>query len=167
MAATWTVRCRSCGLNEYVERYHRHPEAKAADQNGNPAGPETIGLLGRLRVRSRKLARIGKEVDRLDEDEGAALEPEQPIEYERDDLAEDIAYLAHVSAGGDGARSRTDGARMAQDPRRPPLAPCDHGAKDPTGGRATTVRLREIKALEGPSPCAGYLRRLLKFRSPH
>jgi hypothetical protein len=36
----------------------------------------------------------GKEVDRLDEEEGAALEPEQPVEYERDDLAEDIAYLA-------------------------------------------------------------------------
>jgi hypothetical protein len=28
------------------------------------------------------------------EDEGAALEPEQPIEYERDNLAEDIEYLA-------------------------------------------------------------------------
>jgi hypothetical protein len=40
------------------------------------------------------LARIGKEVDRLDEEEGAALEPEQPMEYERDDLAEDIEYLA-------------------------------------------------------------------------
>jgi hypothetical protein len=45
-------------------------------------------------VQSKKLARIGKEVDRLDEDEGATLEPEQPVEYERDDLAEDIAYLA-------------------------------------------------------------------------
>jgi hypothetical protein len=81
-------------LADYVENYQRHPEAKAADRDGNPAGPETVGLLGRLRVRSRKLARIGKEVDRLDEYDGAALEPEQPIEYERDDLASDIAYLA-------------------------------------------------------------------------
>ena len=40
------------------------------------------------------LARIGEEVDRLKEDEGASLEPDQPIEYERDDLAEDIEYLA-------------------------------------------------------------------------
>jgi hypothetical protein len=47
-----------------------------------------------VRVRSGKFARIAKEVDRLDEDEGAALEPEQPIEYERDDLAKDIEYLA-------------------------------------------------------------------------
>jgi hypothetical protein len=81
-------------LNEYIELYHRHPEAKAADQNGNPGGSDTVGLLGRLRVRSEKLVRIGKEVDRLDQDEGASLEPDQPVEYERDDLAEDIEYLA-------------------------------------------------------------------------
>jgi hypothetical protein len=79
---------------DYVDDYQRHPEAKAADRDGNPAGPEAIGLLRRLRVRSKKLARIGKELDRLDEEEGAALGPEQPIEYERDDLAEDIEYLA-------------------------------------------------------------------------
>jgi hypothetical protein len=81
-------------LNEYIELYHRHPEAKAADQNGNPAGPDTVGLLGRLRVRSEKLVRIGKEVDRLDQDDGASLGPDQPVEYERDDLAADIEYLA-------------------------------------------------------------------------
>jgi hypothetical protein len=81
-------------LEDYIDDYQRHPEAKAADREGDPAGPETIGLLGRLRVRSKRLARIGKEVDRLDEEEGAALEPEQPVEYERDDLAEDIEYLA-------------------------------------------------------------------------
>ncbi|MFZ0574589.1 MAG: hypothetical protein WA428_01790 [Candidatus Cybelea sp.] len=81
-------------MNEYIELYHRHPEAKAADQNGNPAGPDTVGLLGRLPVRSEKLVRIGKEVDRVDQDEGASLEPERPVEYERDDLAADIEYLA-------------------------------------------------------------------------
>lgn len=81
-------------LADYVANYQRHPEAKAADRFGNPAGSDTIGLLRRLAVRSRKLARIGKEIDRLDEDEGAALEPEQPIEYERDELAEHIDYLA-------------------------------------------------------------------------
>jgi hypothetical protein len=41
-----------------------------------------------------KLGRIGKEIDRLDEDEGAALKPDLPVEYERDDLTEDIEYLA-------------------------------------------------------------------------
>lgn len=30
-------------------------------------------------------------------EEGAALEPERPIEYVVDDLAEDIAYLAQLS----------------------------------------------------------------------
>ncbi|MGA8575271.1 MAG: hypothetical protein WB609_06200 [Candidatus Cybelea sp.] len=81
-------------LNEYIEQYHQHPEAKAADRDGNRAGPDTVGLLGRLPMRSRKLARIGKEVDRLDEDEGTSLEPDRPTEYERDDLAGDIACLA-------------------------------------------------------------------------
>src|SRR5579863_10153818 len=81
-------------LADYIDSYQNHPEAKAADRHGKPAGPDTIGLLYRLGVRSRKLARIGKEVDRLDEDEGAALKPELPVEYVRDDLAEDIAYLA-------------------------------------------------------------------------
>ena len=33
-------------------------------------------------------------VKRSDEDEGASLEPELPIVYERNDLADDIAYLA-------------------------------------------------------------------------
>jgi hypothetical protein len=81
-------------LDEYIELYHQHPEAKAADQNGNPAGSDTVGLLRRLRVRTEKLVRIGKEIDRLDQDEGASLEPDQPVEYERDGLAEEIDYLA-------------------------------------------------------------------------
>lgn len=81
-------------LSEYVDQYHRHPEAKAADWQGNAAGPDTIGLLGRLRLKSGRLARIGKEIDRLDQDEGAAIRIEQPQEYPREELAEDIAYLA-------------------------------------------------------------------------
>ena len=81
-------------LQDYIEGYHRHPEAKAADRDGNPARADTTGLLGRLRVRSGKPARIGKEIDRLDQDEGASLEPDQPVEYECDDLADEIAYLA-------------------------------------------------------------------------
>ncbi|HEY5256825.1 MAG TPA: hypothetical protein VIJ12_00440 [Candidatus Baltobacteraceae bacterium] len=81
-------------MNEYLEQYRRHPEAKAADANGNPAGEETVGVLGRLEVRSGEPARIGKEIDRLDQDEGATLDGEAPIEYERDQLADDIALLA-------------------------------------------------------------------------
>jgi hypothetical protein len=84
-------------LADYAEGYQKHPEAKAADQDGNPGGTDTIGLLGRLPVRSKRLARIGKEVDRLDEDEGSSLEQELPIEYERNDLADDIVYLAQFA----------------------------------------------------------------------
>jgi hypothetical protein len=92
--ATWNVAADEYFVGAYGN-YQQHPEAKAADSRGEPAGTETIGLLGRLRVQQRgKLVRIGKEVDRLDEDQGAALKPDLPIEYERDDLAEDIEYLA-------------------------------------------------------------------------
>ncbi len=81
-------------LREYVFDYQMHPEAKAADANGNPAGPGTVGLLRRLPLQSKRLIRIGKEVDRLGGDDGATLEPDQPVEYEHDQLAEDIDYLA-------------------------------------------------------------------------
>jgi hypothetical protein len=123
-------------LNEYIELYHRHPEVKAADQNGNPAGSDTVGLLGRLRVRSEKLVRIGKEVDRLDQDEGASLEPDQPIKYEHDDLAADIEYLAQLPQ-----------AATARD-----LGLTERGwrkiIKTLPNSKATTVeRIREIAAL--------------------
>lgn len=81
-------------LSGYVDQYQRHPEAKAADAMGEPAGEDTVGYLGRLRLQSRKLRRLGKEVDRLGGDEGVSLVPDRPVEYERHDLAEDIAYLA-------------------------------------------------------------------------
>ena len=83
-------------LKDYITQYQRHPEAKAADRDGNPAGADTVGLLGRLRLQSRKLVRIGKEVDRLDEDEGASLTPERPVEYHCHELAADIEYLAQL-----------------------------------------------------------------------
>jgi len=40
-------------LKEYVEQYQRHPEGNAADQDGTPAGPDTSGLLGRLKLGSK------------------------------------------------------------------------------------------------------------------
>lgn len=45
-------------------------------------------------LQSKRLIRIGKEGDRLGGDEGATLEPEHPVEYERDELAEQIDFLA-------------------------------------------------------------------------
>jgi hypothetical protein len=87
-------------------------------------------------VRSKKLARIGKEVDRLGEEEGAALEPEQPIEYERDDLAEDIEYLATFPQGA-----------TARD-----LGLTERGWRKiiklrPNSKAATVERIREVAAL--------------------
>ncbi|MGB7017039.1 MAG: hypothetical protein WBD69_13925 [Candidatus Cybelea sp.] len=61
-------------LSKYVKAYQRHPESKAADRDGNPAGQDTVGILGRLRLESGAPIRIGKEVDRLDTDEGPRLD---------------------------------------------------------------------------------------------
>jgi hypothetical protein len=84
-------------LGDSVERVRRALPSPSRSQSyrsdGNALVPDAM-LLGRLMVRSEKLVRIGKKADRLDQDEGASLEPEQAIEYERDDLAEAIAYLA-------------------------------------------------------------------------
>ena len=87
-------------LSEYVDQYQRHPEAKAADWKGDPAGPDTIGLLGRLRLRSTRLTRIGKEVDRLDQEEGASLEPDRPVNTKRR-TRRGYRLPGAVPAGGD------------------------------------------------------------------
>jgi hypothetical protein len=81
-------------LDKYIEQYRDHPEAKAADSNGNPAKEDTIGLLSRLAIESAPVLHIGKEVDRLDADRGSSLHTILPVEYERDDLAESIVALA-------------------------------------------------------------------------
>jgi hypothetical protein len=84
-------------LSDYSKDYQDHAESKAADALGNPANEQTIGLLYRLAVQSAPVTRIGKEVDRLGEDDGAGLEPDYPVEYERNDLRECIDYLAQFS----------------------------------------------------------------------
>jgi len=84
-------------MDEYIREYRSHPEGKAGDLNGNRAGSDARGVLRRLPVTSVHLARIGKEVDRLDDDEGASLEGSEPKEYigaDRHDLADAIAFLA-------------------------------------------------------------------------
>lgn len=69
-------------LDQYIDEYRQHPEAKAADEHGNSSGPETRGLLHRLVLSAGAPTRIGKEVDRVDEAEGTSLDDEGPIRYE-------------------------------------------------------------------------------------
>lgn len=83
-------------LDEFIENYARHPESKAAGPDGMPAGLETRGLLGRLHLYDGPPVRIGKEVDRLDEDEDFQLRATDPESYKlkRDEqLASAIAVL--------------------------------------------------------------------------
>ncbi len=83
-------------MDEYIEQYGNHAETKAADANGYPADRKTTGVLRRLTLRSIRLSRIGKEIDRLEQDEASSLEGRKTIEFEppRGDVKADIAYLA-------------------------------------------------------------------------
>jgi len=68
-------------LEEFAAAHARHPEAKAADAEGNLAGPDTRGLLHRLHIVSGRPMHIGKEIDRIEEDEGIDLDAAGPVEY--------------------------------------------------------------------------------------
>jgi hypothetical protein len=68
-------------LREFVDRHERHPESKAAGSDGLPATEETRGILGRLNLYDGPPQRIGKEVDRLSEDEDYLLDATDPTQY--------------------------------------------------------------------------------------
>ena len=68
-----------------------------ASEDGHPSKAETRGLLGRLELAVNEPERIGKEIDRLDEDEGVTLEDGRPVIYgggtQQSTLARAIAFL--------------------------------------------------------------------------
>lgn len=86
-------------LDEYIEQYMRHPEAKGADANGQPATSETRGLLHRLHLFAAETVVIGKEVDRLEEEDAAALSGGKAATYRSGPRPEamvsaSVAYLS-------------------------------------------------------------------------
>jgi hypothetical protein len=84
-------------LAEYIERYAEHSESKAADHDGRPAGASHRGMLGRLHVFAARRSHIGKEVNRLDEEAGTALEPgavETYVGAEPDSFRNAVAAIA-------------------------------------------------------------------------
>jgi hypothetical protein len=84
-------------LAEYIERYAEHPENKAADNDGRPADATYRGMLYRLHLYAARRSHIGKEVNRLDEDAGTALEAGNVETYtprERHGLESAIAAIA-------------------------------------------------------------------------
>jgi hypothetical protein len=68
-------------FDEFIGKYKGHPESKAAAADGMPASEETRGVLGRLHLTGGAPRRIGKEVDRLDEDDEFTLDRPDPAEY--------------------------------------------------------------------------------------
>jgi hypothetical protein len=52
---------------DVLEEYEYHEEAKCADASGAPCDRQSVGLLGRRRIRIEKLHFIGKESNKLEE----------------------------------------------------------------------------------------------------
>ncbi len=69
-------------FDEFISGYARHPESKAAASDGTPANEDSRGVLGRLHLAGGAPRRIGKEMDRLDEDEDFTLDRPDPAEYQ-------------------------------------------------------------------------------------
>jgi hypothetical protein len=61
------ARVKSYG--DVLEEYEYHPEAKCADSTGAPCAKQSVGLLGRRHVTIGGLHFIGKESNKLEEDE--------------------------------------------------------------------------------------------------
>jgi Helix-turn-helix len=83
-------------LDEFARRYRLHPEEKGADAAGNPAGSNYTGILGRLHIHSTAPTYIGKEIDRLSEDEDMNLEDGQPVRYESGDSDPELKAALEV-----------------------------------------------------------------------
>jgi hypothetical protein len=68
-------------LDELARRYAVHPERKGADFDGLPSSPNFRGVLSRLNLRVDSTVHVGKEIDRLDEDDGVSLDADGPAVY--------------------------------------------------------------------------------------
>jgi hypothetical protein len=66
---------------EYFEAYRHHPEAKALGPDGEPCRSWTQGLLGPRTVRATRHVRIGKESNRLSDDDLVIGTDDLAIEY--------------------------------------------------------------------------------------
>ena len=148
-------------LADYVDDYQRHPEAKAADQRWQSRRTGDDRPPRRLRVRSKRLRGSARRSIGLDEEEGAALEPEQPsrIRARRSGGRHRVSWQQFPQAVTASDLGQTErGWRKIIKQSTAKLEGGD-GETHSTGGRATTVRLREIKALEAlpaQATCEGY-----------
>ncbi len=71
-----------------MHRHLIHPEAKAADPNGEPCGPNTRGELYRLHVHITGHLHIGKESNELDEVQAWLTRPSMTYVHYIDERAE-------------------------------------------------------------------------------
>jgi hypothetical protein len=81
-------------LADYIAQYRIHPESKAADSDGAPSTQETLGLLRRQSIAAVTTNPIGKEADRLEEDLGTQLLPNEPKRFANTANDQETRYVA-------------------------------------------------------------------------
>jgi hypothetical protein len=81
------ARVKSYG--DVLEEYEYHEEAKCADASGEPCDRQSVGLLGRRRVRIEKLHLIGKESNKLEEVEELSVTDDADVYTEYPDPRRD------------------------------------------------------------------------------
>jgi hypothetical protein len=80
-------------IEELINRYHHHPEAKSLGPDGKPCGPKTIGVLARRPVIALYLTQIGKESNRLEDVEAKLVHDLDDVSTEYRDRRRDPFWI--------------------------------------------------------------------------
>lgn len=64
---------------DFIKDYHVHPESKYDDEEGNPCGKLSKGILQRTHVKPTKIMQIGKETNTLQDSEEKDILPEEQL----------------------------------------------------------------------------------------
>jgi hypothetical protein len=85
-------------FEDVLERFRDHPESKSGDVDGNRSDSRTTGLLQRLHLQVLSVLHIGKETNRLEQQEEGVLDADPQAVYRGGGEWEMLQpYLDHVS----------------------------------------------------------------------
>jgi hypothetical protein len=102
-------------FEDVLERFRYHPESKSAGPDGQQADKGTVGLLGRLHVHALSITHIGKETNRLEQQEQGVLDVDPQVEYRGGGEWETTRpYLDRVSLSELSRRSRVPERRLRE-----------------------------------------------------
>lgn len=123
-------------FRDVLERFHERPGAKSADADGQPAGPDTVGLLRRRHVVAAEVRHFGEETN-LREQKEEGINPADPqAVYELHATSQDLGcWLRRVPL--------SDVSRVTGVPERR-LRKCRAGEAQPRSGIRRSAILHSI-----------------------